>query len=118
MRKDRLHCKKIKGGGICAYIHHSIPADRLTSLESPGLETLWINLKPYRLPRHISTILFGVIYHPPSARAEENELLVEHINFNVDFFLNKYPDALVILTGDLISAAQTYRCPHSQGALA
>lgn len=100
MRKDRQHCNKSTGGGICAYIHHSIPADRLPDLETPGLETLWIHIKPYRLPRHTTTILIGVIYHPPSAMAEDNESLIEHITANVDFFLNKYPDAFVALTGD------------------
>ena len=100
MRKDRSHCSKSIGGGICAYDHHSIPAERLTNFELPGLETLWIHLKPYRFPRHTSTILLGVIYHPPSAEAEDNELLIEHVNSNVDSFLNKYPDALIVLTGD------------------
>jgi hypothetical protein len=83
----------------CAYVHHSIPAERLTNFELPGLETLWIHLKPYRLPRHTSTILLRVIYHPPSAKAEDNELLIEHVNSNVDSLLNKYPDGIV-LTGD------------------
>ena len=100
MRKDRSHCNKSIGGGICAYVHHSIPAERLTNFELPGLETLWIHLKPYRLPRHTSTIILGVIYYPPSAKADDNEILTEHINFNVDSLLNKYPDALIVLTGD------------------
>ena len=34
MRKDRSHCSKSIGGGICAYVHHSIPAERLTNFES------------------------------------------------------------------------------------
>ena len=50
MRKDRSHCNKSIGGGICADVHHSIPAERLTNFELPGLETLWIHLKPYRDP--------------------------------------------------------------------
>jgi hypothetical protein len=29
MRKDRSHYSKSIGGGICAYVHHSIPAERL-----------------------------------------------------------------------------------------
>ncbi len=100
MRKDRSHCSKSIGGGICAYVHHSIPAERLTNFQLPGFESLWIHLKSYRLPRHTSTILLGVIYHPPSAKAENNELLIEHVNSNVDSLLNKYPDALIVLTGD------------------
>ena len=78
----------------------SFDSSRKTDFELPGLETLWIHLKPYRLPRHTSTILLGVIYHPPSAKAEDNELLIEHVNSNVDSLLNKYPDALIVLTGD------------------
>ena len=101
MKKDISHYSKSIGGGIlCAYVHHSIPAERLTYFEPPDLEILWIHLKPYRLPRHTSTILLGVIYHPPSAKAEDNELLIEHVNSNVDSLLNKYPDALIVLTGD------------------
>ena len=93
-------CNKSIGGGTCTYVHHSIPAERLTNFELPGLETLWIHLKPYRLPRHTSTITLGVIYHPPSAKADDNEILIEHINFNIDSLLNKYPDALIVLTGN------------------
>ena len=37
---------------------------------------------------------------PPSAKAEDNELLIEHVNSNVHSLLNKYPDALIVLTGD------------------
>ena len=76
MRKDRLNCKAA-GSGICVYIHKSLPAERLNRLESPGLETLGIHLKPYRLPRHASTILLGVINHLPSANAEDNDSLTE-----------------------------------------
>ncbi len=54
------------------------------NFELPGPETLWIRLKSNRLLRHISTILLGVIYHPPSAKAEDNELLIEHVKSNVD----------------------------------
>ena len=84
----------------CAYAHHSIPAERLTNFELPGLETLWIHLK------HISPSTPYLNYStrrnlsPPSAKAEDNELLIEHVNSNVDSLLNKYPDALIVLTGD------------------
>ena len=40
------------------------------------------------------------LYHPPSAKAEDNELLIEHVNSNVDSLLNKYPYGLIVLTGD------------------
>jgi hypothetical protein len=119
MRKDISHYSKSIGGGIlCAYVHHSIPAERLTYFEPPDLEILWIHLKPYRLPRHTSTILLGVIYHPPSAKAEDNQLLIEHVNSNVDSLLNKYLDALIVLTGDFNpNVVLIYLYLHSQGVV-
>ena len=98
MRRDRHFSNKSAGGGVCAYIHHKIPAKRLHTFEPDSLETLLINVKPFRHPRHTSTILFEIIYHPPSAKAEDNDALIEHINSNVNLFLSKYPDSLVVIT--------------------
>ena len=71
--------------------------------ESPSIESLWLSLRPNRLPRSISVILLAVIYHPPSAGGSENNDLYEHIQYNVDIFLRDHPEALVIVTGDFNS---------------
>ncbi len=47
---------------------------------------------------------------PPSAKAEDNELLIELVNLNVDSFLNKYPDALIVLTGDFNPNSTNVMC--------
>ena len=62
-RRDVIH------GGVCMYIKASIPFTILEDLEdeSGSLEVLWIKLRPFRLPRGISSIIAGVVYHPPKA---------------------------------------------------
>ena len=58
-RKDR----STRGGGIAAYVSSSIQCKRLIDKElcESITETMWIHLKPHRLPRSVSTILLGVV---------------------------------------------------------
>lgn len=77
-RKDR----STRGGGIAAYISSSIQCKRLIidkELCESITETMWIHLKPHRLPRSVSTILLGVVYHPPQATADDNNTLYNHV---------------------------------------
>jgi hypothetical protein len=88
------------GGGICTYVSCDITCKRLTEFENPKIESLWLSLRPKRLPRSISIILVAVIYHTTSSGASENWDLYNHIQSNVDAFLRNQPDALVLVTGD------------------
>lgn len=94
-RKDRHNQT---GGGVCAYISNKIPCKRLTEYDQDGVESLWISRRPNSLPRSI--ILLGIVYHSTANREMENIELRDHIQVIVDNFLNKYPNALVIITGD------------------
>ena len=38
-----------------------------TWLSVTSIEVLWVKVRPYRLPRGVSCIIIGTIYHPPSA---------------------------------------------------
>ena len=50
------------------YVKDSIPVTVLEDLESEdGLEVLWVKLRPTRLPRGLSNIIVGLVYHPPKA---------------------------------------------------
>ena len=96
-RKDRpSHC-----GGLVAYIRSSIPCVLLPKLElrSSISEIMWLHVKPFCLPRSVSSILIG-IYHPPHASSEDNNVLFSHVQETVDWFLHLYPEALVCVTGD------------------
>ena len=59
-RNDRLFSR---GGGICVYFNAGIYCRKLEHFERPDIESLWIVLRPKRLPRSISVILLAVIYH-------------------------------------------------------
>ena len=73
-------------------------------------ETMWLHVKPFRLPRSVSTILIGLIYHPPHASSEDNNALYSHVQETVDWFLRLYPEALVCVKGVLDSkACHTHR---------
>ena len=65
-RKDRPS----HGGGLAAFIRSSIPCVLLPKIELRGAvtETMWLHVKPFRLPRSVSTILIGLIYHPLMCR--------------------------------------------------
>jgi hypothetical protein len=88
------------GGGVCTYVSCDITCKRLTEFENPKIESLWLSLRPKRLPRSISIILVAVIYQTTSCGASENWDLYNHIQSNVDAFLRNHPDALVLVTGD------------------
>ena len=88
------------GGGVCIFINNNIFCQRLESFENPSFESLWLLVRPKRLPRSISVILLVVIYHPTSAGHTHNVDLYSHINTNVDTFMQSHPEALVLVTGD------------------
>ena len=96
-RRDRLSSI---GGGVCIYVNAKLHCRRLTDFESPSIESLWLSIRPRYLPRSISVILLAVIYHSTSAGAMENSELYDHIQSNVDSYLSRHPDALVMVTGD------------------
>ena len=74
-RKDRGS----RGGGLAVYVKSKIPCKVLTTSISSITESLWLHLRPTRLPRSISSILLAVIYHPPNATSDDNNKLYNHI---------------------------------------
>ena len=96
IRNDRQSNQR--GGGVACMIKDGIPFKRWHDLESPEFESLWITLRPPRMPRSNSHILLGVIYHPPKAN---NWLLSRHICTTIDTIRQKHPNAGIMLTGDV-----------------
>ena len=62
VRKDRV--TRIHGG-VCIYIRNQVKFTILHELHNPSFEVLWIKLQHKRLPRGITGIVIGRIYHPP-----------------------------------------------------
>ena len=96
-RNDRLFSR---GGGVCVYINAGIYCRKLEHFEHPDIESLWIVLRPKRLPRSISIILLAVIYHSTSSGADANAESYNHIQSNIDSSLSHHLDALVYTTSD------------------
>ncbi|XP_071477419.1 uncharacterized protein [Diadema antillarum] len=63
------------------------------------LEVLWLQIKPCRLPREISSIFVTIIYYPQPDR-EMAAQLIDHMQIAVDQILTKHPDAAIVMLGD------------------
>ena len=59
-RKDRILDHH---GGVCLYIKNSIAYQVLSQCQHPSLELLWVKARTHRLPRGITSIVFGIVYH-------------------------------------------------------
>ena len=86
-----------RGGGVMCYIRDSIPYKHWSEIECDNFETLWITVRPCRMPREISHIILGVIYHPPGANNYE---MSNHIINSLDTITRKHPHAGIMLLGD------------------
>lgn len=93
-RRDRPSC----AGGVCIYIRSSVPCSRIHDFETPEIESLWIKLRPHRLPRHVSLILVAVVYHSTSCGASDNRALLQHLQVNTGSFLQQHPEGLILIT--------------------
>ena len=65
------------------------------------IESIWLKIRPHRLPRSTSSLLVAAVYHPPSSVAEQNYMLIARLQKNIENFLASYPEGMVIITGDL-----------------
>ena len=70
-RKDRI----TSGGGVCIYSYHKVPSKLLESCNQGEVESIWISMRPPSLPKQITSIVIGVIYHSTSNREPENVIL-------------------------------------------
>ena len=95
-RRDR----PTHAGGVCICVHSSIHCRRLHDYELPSIESVWLRLRPRRLPRLVSIVLMAVVYQPTSCGTDDNRLLLQHLQSNIDSFLCQHPEGLVVITGD------------------
>ena len=96
-RKDRLHTL---GGGVCIYVKNNIPCKYLEICDQDNIESIWVSMRPHKLPRHITSIILAVVYHSTKNRQAENNMLKEHFLKNLDEIRSNQPNALIIITGD------------------
>ena len=80
LRQDR----PTHAGGVCIFVDAEIPCSCLCAFESSEVESIWVKARPLHLPRQVSMILVGTVYHPPSSTVEDNQRLLQHIQDNVE----------------------------------
>ncbi len=59
LRRDRSDGRR--GEGVCLYTKNCLPIIHLKDLSKPQFETLWLLIKPSRLPRGLNSIILGAI---------------------------------------------------------
>ena len=99
VRRDRT---EIIGGGVCCYIRSNFQYKTWEELCEPNLETIWITIRPRKLPREFSLITIGVIYMPPGSQThprQEKEMIC-HIIKSMDFISSKHPQTGFFVVGD------------------
>ena len=103
-RRDRQDGRA--GGGLICYVKDVIPVVKLWSeLNEQGLETIWLTLRPHRLPRGISNLTIGNVYHPPNAVDWE---MSQHLINSFDVIKQKFPASGFIIVGDFNHMKDSY----------
>ena len=88
IRRDR---RVSTHGGVCMYVKDKIPYSVLADFEDESniLEVLWVKLRPTRLPRGVSNIVIGVVYHPPNA---VNSTMLDYLSKCLGDLESRYPN--------------------------
>ena len=94
-RSDRKNGRR--GGGVAVFVRHSLPCVRLSALETNNFETIWLLYRQARMPRAVSHVVVGAVYHPPSA---DDRAMTAHLLDCLDSVTRDHPHAGVVLLGD------------------
>ena len=89
-------------GGLSMFIRNSICANKLNVVIPDHLEVMYISIRPKRLPRSVSNIVFCSLYYPGSNSkfAPPQEDLILHLIDTIQSFYAKFAKPLIILLGD------------------
>jgi len=86
-RKDRADGRS--GGGILVHVRHRVPCHLLPQINKADIEVLWLLYRRPRMPREVSHILIGGVYHPP--KANYNGQMIEHLISSMDTVSRQHP---------------------------
>ena len=70
----------------------------IEDLADDFLEVLWLDIRPYRLPRGVNNIIVGVIYHPPQASSSQ---MLDYLTKCLSTIESRHLDCGIILLGDV-----------------
>jgi len=86
-----------QGGGVAVYVKHGCFCSYLSSLTHANLEVLWLLYRPHSMPREVTHILNGAVYHPPKANNAE---MLDYLINSIDEVTRTHPHTGILLLGD------------------
>ena len=96
VRRDR---KVIDHGGVCMYVREPIRFETLPDFMDENFEVQWVKICPPRLPRGISSVVVGNVYHPPRA-GYSNRQMSDYLLESLSKIETQFPDCGLIILGD------------------
>ena len=72
----------------------------ISNFEEIEVESIWLKIRPHRLPRCTSSLLVAALYLAPSSSAEQVSKLIAHLKKNTENYLRRHPEGMLIITGD------------------
>ena len=94
-RRDRNDGRQ--GGGVVCYVRQDLPVSLVRPVGEENVESLWLLYRQPRMPRSISHLLLGVVYHPPKS---VSHVTSTHIVDNIDAVVRQHPYAGMLIVGD------------------
>jgi len=85
---------------VAVYVKHGICCTYLSHLTHANLEVLWLLYRPHSahyMPREVTHLLIGAVYHPPKANNFE---LVDYLTSSMDEVTRAHPHTGILLLGD------------------
>ena len=83
-----------RGGGVLCYVRENVPCIVLRHLRKPDIESLWLLNHATKMPRQLSHIALGIIYHAPTADSSRS---IPHILNCLDSTSRDHPYVGLIL---------------------
>lgn len=114
--RSRTESGKEGGGSVCAYINNRWCTD-VTVHErtcTPLYDFLSISLRPFYLPREFSKLVVCVAYVPLYVPSEKTKTVASAISASVSALQSQYPDAPVLIMGDLNACTLVSELPSLQ----
>ena len=81
----------------CTFV--SLRFGTLSDLMDENFEVLWVKICPPRLPRGISSIVVGTVYHPPSAGYSDRQMS-DYLLESLPEIEARFADCGLIILGD------------------
>ena len=86
-----------QGGGVAVYVKHGCYCTPLSHLTHANLEVLWLLYRPHSMPREVTHVTIGALYHPPKANNAE---MLDYLVSTMDEVTRTHPQSGIMLLGD------------------